>query len=169
MSVVKLPLIPWVVELEKVLGWHETRDRDRLSRWLRSDGKTLGDPSKLPWCGDAVDTALNLGLPQEPRPGDLGKNVYWALNWQFLGKTSPACYGAVGVFMRPGGGHVGFLVGQDSGAYMVLGGNQSDSVSRAWIDKKRCVAIRWPSTFPNPRAELPVLGRNGQPLSQNER
>jgi len=50
--------LPWMVEAKKVMGLHENRDRAVLAKWLKSDGKTLGDPSKLPWCGDFVDTAI---------------------------------------------------------------------------------------------------------------
>lgn len=157
----------WIAELDAVLGWHETRDRDRLSKWLRSDGKTLGDPSKLPWCGDAMDTALHLAAPKEPRPGDLGVNPYWALNWTLLGVACAPCYGAIAAFKRPSGGHVGVLVGQDATHYLVLGGNQGDTVSRVWIEKSRCVATRWPSTVKNPNTPLPARKRNG-PVSVNE-
>lgn len=163
-----LPIIPWVAEMEAVLGWHEVRDRDKLSIWLKSDGATLGDPSKLPWCGDAVDTALELALPNEPRPADLGKNAYWALNWSFLGKGTPPFYGAIAAFKRLTGGHVGFLVGEDSTHYLVLGGNQGDTISRVWIAKDRVRAIRWPSTYPNPREPLPKLKRGAAPVSRNE-
>jgi uncharacterized protein (TIGR02594 family) len=163
----KLPDLPWVRELQAVHGLHEVRDRAKLAAWLKSDGKTLGDPSKLPWCGDAIDTAIARALPNEARPDDLGKNPYWALNWLFLGvKTSPV-YGAIGAFKRPGGGHVGILMAQDKGAYLVLGGNQGDTVSRVWISKDRLVEARWPSTFRNPRVPLPWGGVKGQ-LSENE-
>ncbi len=163
-----LPNIPWITEMEKVLGWHEVRDRERLSRWLRSDGKTLGDPSVLPWCGDAVDTALALAVPNEPRPGDLGRNPYWALNWCFLGNACAPCYGAIAVFKRPTGGHVGFLLGQNESAYLVLGGNQSDAVTRTWIERARAVDFRWPSLYPNPRIAMPRVARAGAALSRNE-
>ena len=147
--------IPWITEYEKVYGWHEVRNHDSLAKWLRSDGKTLGDPAKLPWCGDAADTALHLALPNEPRPGDLGKNPYWALNWMYLGVACAPCYGAFAAFKRPEGGHIGVLVGQTATHYQVLGGNQGDSISTVLIDKTRCKATRWPSTFANPRIKLP--------------
>lgn len=159
--------IPWVNELEAVLGWHEVRDRAKLSAWLRSDGKTLGDPAKLPWCGDAADTALARALPDEPRPGDLGRNPYWALNWSYLGKACQPCFGAFAAFKRPSGGHIGVLVAQDATHYQVLGGNQGDTVSRVWISKDRCKAIRWPLTFVNPRLPLPAINRSGR-VSEDE-
>ena len=159
--------IPWITEFEKVLGWHEVRDHDKLAKWLRSDGKTLGDPATLPWCGDAADTALALALPGEPRPGDLGKNPYWALNWSWLGKEVKPCFGAIVAFKRPSGGHVGFMVGQTKDAYLVLGGNQGDSVSRVLIAKDRARAVRWPSTYANPNIALPMVDAKGVPLSVN--
>lgn len=159
--------IPWINELNAVFGWHEVRDHARLSKWLRSDGKTLGDPAKLPWCGDAADTALFRALPKEPRPGDLGKNPYWALNWMYLGVGCQPCVGAFAAFKRPGGGHIGVLVGQDATHYQVLGGNQGDTISRTWIAKDRCKAVRWPSTYPNPKIPLPVIKRTSA-VSVNE-
>jgi uncharacterized protein (TIGR02594 family) len=163
-----LPQIPWITELAAVDGWHEINDHARLSKWLRSDGKTLGDPAKLPWCGDAIDTALFLALPKEPRPGDLGKNPYWALNWSWLGKGCAPVYGAIAAFKRPDGGHVGILVGQTKDAYLVFGGNQGNRVSKVLIAKDRCKAIRWPSTLANPNAPLPMVDATGAPLSVNE-
>lgn len=167
-TVKKLPDIPWITEMMKVYGLHEIRDHDALAKWLKSDGATLGDPAKLPWCGDGMDTALELALPNEPRPGDLGRNPYWALNWMYLGVPTSPCYGAVGAFKRPSGGHVGILLGQSLNNYYVLGCNQGDSVSKVWIAKDRCKAIRWPSTFANPKVSLPWLNGNGT-LSIDER
>jgi len=159
--------IPWIDEMMKVYGLHEIRDRAALSKWLRSDGKTLGDPATLPWCGDAMDTALALALPDEPRPGDLGKNPYWALNWMWLGKSCLPCFGAIAAFKRPTGGHVGILVGHSKDHYRVLGGNQSDAVTKTWVAKDRCKAIRWPATFANPKIPLPSLKWDGT-ASENE-
>jgi uncharacterized protein (TIGR02594 family) len=139
--------LPWMVEAKKVNGLHEVNDNAALSKWLKSEGKTLGNPAKLPWCGDFVDTAMALGLPGEPRPGPLGENPYWALNWLHFGVPCGDVYGAVAAFKRPGGGHVGFLVGMDRTRYYVLGGNQGDTVSIVPILRSRCQGLRWPSTF----------------------
>lgn len=162
------PALPWIIELEKVKGLNEISDKAKLSAWLKSDGKTLGDPAKLPWCGDAVDTAISLALPGEPRPADLGKNVYWALNWLYFGKAVRPCYGCVGVFKRPEGGHVGFLVGESEKHYLVFGGNQKNSVRYSWLEKDRLRGARWPSTFPNPNIQLPKSQVSEDGLSINE-
>ena len=134
---------------------------------MKSDGKTLGDPTKLPWCGDAVDTAISIALPNEPRTGDLKKNPYWALNWLYFGDKIEPVYGAIVVFKRPEGGHVGFLVGQNKTHYEVLGGNQGDRVSKVFIDKSRCVGIRWPRTYS--KATTPVPYSKLGSVSSNER
>jgi len=159
--------LPWMVEAKKVLGLHETRDRAVLAKWLKSDGKTLGDPSKLPWCGDFVDTAIELALPDEPRPGKLGENPYWALNWLLFGKACNPAYGAVVAFERPGGGHVGFLVGQDEKRFYVLGGNQGDTVSVTPIDRGRARGYRWPTTYKGRPGDLPQM-KSATASSKNE-
>lgn len=75
--------------------------------------------------------------------------------------------GAVLVFERAGGGHVGFYVGEDTAAYHVLGGNQSDAVTIARITKSRCVARRWPEG--RPVVGKPVqIAADGKNLSKSE-
>ena len=142
-------MLPWIKEGYKVMGWHEVYDNEQLTEWMKSDGKLLGDPAQLPWCGDFVDTCLRLALPDEPRPGALGRNPYWALNWRELGISCGAIYGAVASISRPGGGHVGFLVGEDASRYYLLGGNQSNRVSVAPMSKSRFSSnsFRYPSTY----------------------
>ncbi|MDX1729531.1 MAG: peptidoglycan-binding domain-containing protein, partial [Aurantimonas coralicida] len=66
----------WMVEARSKMGLHEVRNYAELAAWLRSDGPTLGDPRKLPWCGDFVQTAIKLTLPDEPIP----TNPYLARN-----------------------------------------------------------------------------------------
>lgn len=159
---------PWMAEAKRVLGRHEVRDNGWLRGWLRSDGKTLGDPAKLPWCGDFVETCIRLALPVEPFPGALGQNPYWARNWLRLGEAITPCTGAVLVFARGSGGHVGFAVGQDADAFHVLGGNQSNAATVARIAKSRLLGARWPVSFPRPaNPTLPRMTRDGK-LSTNE-
>lgn len=160
--------LPWIVEAKSVFGLHETKDKAALQKYLKSDGKTLGDPAALPWCGDFVETVIRNALPTEPFPGDLGKNPYWARNWALLGKEVKPCYGCILVFGREGGGHVGFAVGEDTTDYYVLGGNQSNTVSITRIDKKRLLSARWPSTYDKGTKPLPVLSAKNIPKTTNE-
>ena len=165
---------PWVNEMGRYMGMHERADNKTLLRWLKSDGSTLGDPAKLPWCGDAVHTSIRLTLPDEPFSGDLAKNPYWALNWLQFGTPTQPCYGAILAFERPGGGHVGFAVGIDEKArkIRVRGGNQKDMVSDAWLDiagpSVRLRGYRYPLTFDRaPKLVLPKLdSKNNKSVSE---
>lgn len=161
-------LLPWIEEAKKVIGLHEIRDNGRLKSWLLSDGKTLGDPKALPWCGDYTETAVKRTLPQEPFRGDLGKNPYWARNWLLFGVNTNPVYGAIVVFERGTGGHVGFLMGEDQTDFYVLGGNQSNMVNISRISKSRCLGTRWPSTYRNPNVKLPRMAPGNSQRTSNE-
>ncbi len=161
--------LPWITEARSMFGWHEVNDRVKLSAWLRSDGKTLGDPAQLPWCGDAAETCIKNALPDEPFPGALGQNPYWALNWALFGMAVAPCFGEVGVFERDGGkGHVGFLVGQDLLNFFVLGGNQGNAFNISTLAKSRLVASRWPLTWRGDWSPLPWMDAKKVPQSTNE-
>lgn len=141
-------LLPWMEEARRRKGLHESRNKSTLWAWLKSDKGTVGDPTKVPWCGDFVETSIALTLPDEPLPN----NPYLARNWLKFGQPCEPIVGAVLVFWRGSksgtSGHVGFYVGEDSAAFRVLGGNQSNSVSETRIAKNRLLGARWPKTFP---------------------
>lgn len=161
--------LPWLAILNDKMGWHEVNHHKKLSDFLRLDGKTLGDPSKLPWCGDLVETCIALALPDEVIPG----NPYLARSWAGFGRSTLPRYGAVGAFWRGSRdgtqGHVGFLIGQrrSDGAYRVRGGNQSNSISDTWLAAGRLLEARMPATFPALTRVLPLLDEAGA-LSLNE-
>jgi hypothetical protein len=170
---------PWLNELGRHMGLHEKRDNEELRAWLRSDGATLGDPAKLPWCGDAIQTAIRLTLPEEPFPGDLGRNPYWARNWALLGEESPLRLGVIAAMVRDGGGHVAAVVGYDPRLrrLRVRGGNQSNSINDTWIDEARVIGLRAPgratgyrvpATWGRELPPVPIMDAEGQVISQNE-
>lgn len=160
--------LPWIIEGKKVFGLHELKNQTELTKWLRSDGKNLGDTTKLPWCGDYVETAILNSLPDEKFTGALLKNPYWARNWLKFGVKVDPIYGAVIVFSRGTGGHVGFVVGEDETDYYVLGGNQGDTVSISRISKTRFLGCSWPSTYPVENRKLPVMKPDSIPKTTNE-
>ncbi len=149
--------LPWITEAKSALGRHEIRDRTWLMDWLKRDGRSLGDPSRNPWCGDFVETCIRMGLPDEPLLGALGTNPYWARNWLLFGQETEPIPGAVLAFSRGSGGHVGFAIGQDDTHFFVLGGNQSDAVTIARIAKSRLLGARWPATVPPRLQRLPTM------------
>jgi uncharacterized protein (TIGR02594 family) len=155
---------PWMDIAAQIMGAHEARDNSRLRRWLRLDGGTVGDPAKIPWCGDYVVTALAQALPDEVFPA----NPYWARNWAKFGIPSGPYYGAIAVFERGSGGHVAFVIKRDPVKKLlyIRGGNQRNSVSDVWKSERELIAMRWPSTALPPAIQM--TGTGGGRLSTNE-
>ena len=149
--------LPWITEAKTAFGRNEARDRTWLMDWQKRDGRSIGDPSKTPWSGDFVETCIRMGLPGEPLLGALGSNPYWARNWLLFGRETQPITGAVLVFERGSGGHVGFAFGQDDTNFFVLGGNQSDAVTVARVAKSRLLGARWPLTYPPRLQRLPTM------------
>jgi uncharacterized protein (TIGR02594 family) len=156
---------PWMTEGMRVYGYHEIENNAALRVWLASDGRTLGDPRRLPWCGDFVETCILRALPYEPVP----TNPYFARNWDKFGKPSGPRVGAIMVFERgPTSGHVGFYVGETRTHFVILGGNQQNRVSRSQVAKKRLLASRWPATIEQSAASRIVIDGNGINITENE-
>lgn len=152
---------PWIENLRQYIGLQEKRDNKKLRDYLDSDGSTVGDPAKIPWCGDGVQTPLALTLPEEVLPA----NPYYALNWDDFGVPVPdgmIPLGAIGTKARHDehgklvGGHVFFIVGHDATHFHALGANQSNSICIVLIRKSDLHGtLRWPSTYPLPTRGLP--------------
>ena len=107
----------------------------------RLGGSVLGiayGADRIPWCGLFVAECITeAGLKPPPI-------AVRAKAWATWGVACQPQKGAVLVFQREGGGHVGFYDAETSTAYQVCGGNQGDAVSLTWIAKDRCIAVRWP-------------------------
>lgn len=157
---------PWIDVGRRIQGAHEVADKSRLMAWLRSDGATLGDPARNPWCGDFVQTALAIALPHEPLPD----NPYWARAWADWGIKCPPVYGSVAVFERGRGGHVAFVIMRDPAnkRLLCLGGNQSNSVKEAWVSESRLLATRWPITALPHSGKVKTASSDGAAISTNE-
>lgn len=160
---------PWLDMCINKKGLHESRDFTELSRFLKSDGRTLGDPRELPWCGDLVETCIALTCPEERLP----PNPYLAANWASWGQPITPTRGAIMSFWRgsptSGLGHVAFYDSEDDRAYNVWGGNQSNMISLTSIAKNRLRnrGSRWPLSVPLPGTGI-VAGTSSEILSSNE-
>lgn len=153
------PPLVWFAEARHLLGLKEgpgAIDNPVILQWADNLGQSMYKSDDIPWCGLFVAHCIAATLPDEPLP----TNPLGARAWERFGHAVTPTRGAVMVFWRKspqsGLGHVGFYVGEDAGAYCILGGNQSDSVSLAWIAKERLVGARWPNTFA-PLLEGPTL------------
>nr|WP_276046551.1 MULTISPECIES: TIGR02594 family protein [unclassified Sphingomonas] len=139
-----------------ILGWAKRLGTKVLGMIYNADS--------VPWCGVFVATCL--AEDSIDAPPIAVRATSWA-TWGQLLRPERLAPGAVLVFERAGGGHVGFYVGEDLAAYHVLGGNQGDAVTIARIAKSRCIARRWPT-------DRSVIGRpvqmaaKGKPISSAE-
>lgn len=97
----------------------------------------------IPWCGLFVGVvAKRCGYPFSASKLLAAKQ--W-INWGVPVTKGREILWDVLVFERPGGGHVGFYVGENKDNFLVYGGNQSNSVGFAWIAKSRLLEARRPS------------------------
>lgn len=157
----------WVREARKFLGQREVAGAQSapfISRWLQDLGAWWRD-DETPWCGVAVAAWMRACGIAPPKAWYRAKA--WA-DWG-LPLVAPVA-GAVVVFERRGGGHVGLIVGKDAaGRLMVLGGNQGDAVSIVPFDRARVLAYRWPAEHMAllPTKGLPLLASSGA-SSRNE-
>lgn len=138
-----------------------------IMSWAKETGldKEGYSADAVAWCGLFAALVVKRCGYEPP------KHPLWALNWQGFGaEEHQPCLGDVLVFVRPGGGHVGFYIGEDAAAYHVLGGNTSDAVKIARIDKHRLHAVRAPRyRIARPASSKPYVLSAAGPLSTNER
>lgn len=128
-----------LLEALRLMGTRETAgdaNNPTILEWARECGIHGYNADAIPWCG------LFVAVVAKRAGKHLPNNPLWARNWATWGNPSPPELGAVLVFSRGSGGHVGLYVGEDLAYYHVLGGNQGDSVSIVRIDKARLLACR---------------------------
>lgn len=145
----------WVKEARSLIGTTETKGPQHtaavLDFWKTIKLGGIKD-DETPWCAAFVGAMLERSGLRSTRADSARSYLSW-------GKTLPApVLGCIVVFGRAGGGHVGFVVGQDaSGKLLVLGGNQSDAVNIKSFDNGRVLGYRWPTGVELPAIGLPVL------------
>lgn len=136
-----------------------------ILQWVKNLGRYVGIDVKddeTAWCGVfAGEVVQKAGFV----PPTL---CFRASEWgKFGDPLDEPAYGAILVFTRSGGGHVGFYDSEDASHYHVLGGNQSDQVNITKIAKNRLTAVRWPDGVAKPVTGR-VFAKLGGPVSKNE-
>lgn len=160
----------WYEEARRHIGVREipgARHSPVIMGWIRDLGaRVLGiqvNDDETPWCGTFVAHCMRVaGFAPPPIAV---RAMSWA-DWGANLRPEVLTPGAVLVFQRPGGGHVGFYVAEDDVCYHVLGGNQSNMVNVTRIEKSRCVARRWPRGVTWTGG--PVHVRSNAAISRNE-
>jgi uncharacterized protein (TIGR02594 family) len=159
-----------IVEALKLYGTLEmpgNADNPVIMGWANEVG--LGrvySHDAVPWCG------LFMAVVAQRAGKTLPRDPLWALNWAKFGVAQPkggAMLGDVLTFVRDGGGHVALYVGEDGGAFHVLGGNQRDQVCFTRIDKTRLHSVSRPvyASAQPPNVRKVYLRADGA-LSANE-
>jgi uncharacterized protein (TIGR02594 family) len=155
----------WMQEARRRIGEREIPG-PRHNNWIAQGWARLGaswfNDDETPWCGFFVAHCIDYAKLPYP------KLFPRALEWNNWGQRCHPAVGAVVVYQRPGGGHVGFIVGEDRNNYYTLGGNQSNMVNIMPIAKSRVVGIRWPAGVPLP-PNVPLPQMSGGVISTNER
>lgn len=139
-----------------IMGWAQ-----KIGGWVQN----AYNNDDIPWCGLFVAHCVGVTLPDEKLPANPLSALAWAKFGVALDKPR---LGAVVVFKRPGGGHVGFYVGEDATTVTVRGGNQSNAVTETRILKSRLVGYRWPATVPLSGNGGPIATAAKGPVSTNE-
>lgn len=162
------PLPKMLEEARKLCGTFEVpgpADNPVILGWAKEAGLTKAfTADSIPWCG------LFMAVVAKRAGKAVVEDPLWARNWAKFGKSADgAQLGDVLVFRRAqSSGHVGLYVGEDYGAFHVLGGNQSDGVTITRIARERCISIRRPAYRKAPATAKPLqLAANGV-LSVNE-
>lgn len=162
-------VLVWFEEAKSLLGTKEAKGNPNnpvILDW--AENLDIGYPGdEVPWCGLFVAHCIGSTLPGEALPG----NPLGARQWATFGEATTPKLGAVMVFWRESKrsfkGHVGFYNGEDNGAYQILGGNQSDQVSLAWVGKDRLLEARWPTSARSLTSKAVTKTKTGG-LSTNE-
>lgn len=138
-----------------IMGWIAKLGAKVLGITVRDD--------ETAWC--STFAAYCMAEAGHTPPAIAVRASSWA-TWGSNLRADRLAPGAILVFRRPGGNHVAYYVGEDATTYHVLGGNQSNSVNIARIEKSRCMARRWPKDVAVTGAPVWVAGKGA--VSQNE-
>ncbi len=155
----------WLAEARRNIGLREIpgpRHEGRILAFFKAAMAGWFKDDETPWCGAFVAYCMvKAGLPIPPK-GEAVRARAWA-RW---GVACPPRVGAVAIFGREGGGHVGLAVGESATHLYILGGNQSNEVNIMPIAKARLIALRWPAGVALSPVRLPVM--SGGTVSHNE-
>lgn len=154
----------WLIEARKHIGLKEIKGSAHngtiVQFWKAIKRGGIKD-DETPWCAAFVGAMLET-------VGVISTRFESAKSYEKWGvKLDAPAVGCVVVFTRDGGGHVGFVVGQDkAGNLLVLGGNQGDAVNIKTFPRSRATSYRWPAGLPLPATNLPLLA--SAEVSKNE-
>lgn len=170
--------LKWIETARKDIGIAETgkktgKSNPKIIQMWKDGFNAIGQGSRFEkekvwhtdatyWCSGFVAYVLS---KHDDLKHHIPKSFPMARSWANAGtKLKKPAYGSIAVFSRAGGGHVGFVVGQDNkGNLLILGGNQGDKVCITPISKSRLLCCVWCGTqkLPNEsRYNLTTINHN---------
>lgn len=154
----------WVAEARKHIGLKEipgSAENGTIVQFWKTIRRSGIKSESVPWCAAFVGAMLETVGVISTRFESAKSYEKWGVP---LDKPAVGC---VVVFTRQGGGHVGFVVGEDkAGNLLVLGGNQGDAVNIRAFPRNRVTAYRWPAGMAKPDLKLPIMASTE--VSKNE-
>jgi uncharacterized protein (TIGR02594 family) len=141
----------WMTEARTLVGTREVpgaANNPVIMSWgNRLGARVLGiayGADSVPWCGLFAAHCVSVAGLTPPKIAIRAKAwATWGTGLPLFGMV-PA--GAVAVFERQGGGHVGFVDSVNvDGSLNILGGNQGDAVNVRRFTRDRLIALRWPA------------------------
>lgn len=132
----------WLAIARPLVGLHEINGPEHapeiLAMW-RTIKRSGIQSDEVPWCAAFVGACLERAGIRSSRFESAASYLKWGV------RLDGPVHGCIVVFSREGGGHVGFVVGQDeAGKLLVLGGNQGNAVSVKAFPRDRVTGYRWP-------------------------
>ncbi len=141
----------WLVHARSQIGVRETPGAANEPRIMAMAKRAVGwlgaayGADAVPWCGLFVADCMAAAGFKPPR-GFVGLRAKQWATWGINVNVPAVPLGAIAVFGREGGGHVGFVVGVHRGGDLaILGGNQGDAVNIRRFPRTRLIALRWPA------------------------
>src|SRR5262245_53539965 len=135
----------WLEQAWREAGIREAAGPDsnaRIVAFYTDVGKPNVKSDGVAWCAAFVGACLE-------RAGQKSTRSLLARSYLSWGQSiADKRIGAIAVLSRgtdPEQGHVGFLLGEQSGQIFLLGGNQRDAVNVQAFDTSRLIELRWPS------------------------
>ena len=143
-------MLKWLTVARSLVGTREVpggNNNPVIMTWgNRLGARILGiayTADSVPWCGLFAAWCVHEAGHMPPPIAIRAKQ--WAKFGTPLPLDRTPPLGAIAVFERTGGGHVGFVESvYPNGDLDILGGNQADAVNVRRFPRARLIALRWP-------------------------
>lgn len=139
----------WLEWAEKEIGVkRKTHTARIIEYWAKFKMSGIKDEA-VPWCSAFIGFCLEsagISTASKDKTRTKDSSQYW-LHWTGGHKLDKPEHGCIAVMTRSGGGHVGFLIGEDGDNWVLLGGNQGSAVSIAKFPKNRFIGFIMPNGY----------------------